>query len=153
MLPKHDNAVQVAGYSHLTKPSKKSLSKSLVIPMGEGYGRALREIPVICINNALSIVRRILNLAARKWRDEYGLTWLETPPLLSMHAQALSAVMGRAKRAVSGVARASGGNGIVQGQHGNTRTEGLPPEVELGNRSTGAGRQRISDPGGFWWSN
>ena len=36
------------------------------------------------INNALSIVRRILNLAARKWRDEYGLTWLGTPPLISM---------------------------------------------------------------------
>ncbi len=36
------------------------------------------------INNALSIVRRILNLAARKWRDEHGLTWLETSPLISM---------------------------------------------------------------------
>jgi integrase len=36
------------------------------------------------INNALSIARRILNLAARKWRDEHGLTWLETPPLISM---------------------------------------------------------------------
>lgn len=36
------------------------------------------------INNALSVVRRILILAARKWRDEYGLSWLETPPLLTM---------------------------------------------------------------------
>jgi len=36
------------------------------------------------INLALSVVRRILNLAARKWRDEHGLTWLGTPPLLSM---------------------------------------------------------------------
>ena len=36
------------------------------------------------INNALSIVRRILNLAARKWRDENGLTWLATSPLISM---------------------------------------------------------------------
>lgn len=36
------------------------------------------------ISNALSIVRRILNLAARKWRDEHGLTWLDTPPLISM---------------------------------------------------------------------
>jgi integrase len=36
------------------------------------------------INNALSIVRRILNLASRKWRDEHGLTWLGTPPLISM---------------------------------------------------------------------
>jgi len=36
------------------------------------------------INNGLEVVRRILNRAARKWRDEHGLTWLETSPLLSM---------------------------------------------------------------------
>jgi integrase len=36
------------------------------------------------INNYVEIVRRLLNLAARKWRDDNGLTWLETPPLLSM---------------------------------------------------------------------
>ncbi len=36
------------------------------------------------INLALSVVRRILNLAARLWRDENGLTWLETPPLIQM---------------------------------------------------------------------
>ena len=36
------------------------------------------------VNNGLEVVRRILNLAARKWRDERGLTWLETPPLLTM---------------------------------------------------------------------
>lgn len=36
------------------------------------------------INLALSVVRRILNLCARKWRDdEIGLTWLETAPLIS----------------------------------------------------------------------
>jgi integrase len=35
------------------------------------------------INNALSVVRRILNLAARKWRDESGKTWLETAPLIT----------------------------------------------------------------------
>ena len=36
------------------------------------------------INTALSVARRILNLAARRWRDEHGLTWLETPPLITM---------------------------------------------------------------------
>jgi integrase len=37
------------------------------------------------INNALSVVRRILNLAARKWRDVLtGKTWLETAPLIEM---------------------------------------------------------------------
>ena len=36
------------------------------------------------INNGLEVVRRILNRAARRWRDDSGLTWLETPPLLTM---------------------------------------------------------------------
>lgn len=36
------------------------------------------------INLSLEIVRRVLNLCARKWRDDNGLTWLETAPLLSM---------------------------------------------------------------------
>lgn len=32
------------------------------------------------INIVLSRVRRVLRLAAMKWRDENNLTWLETPP-------------------------------------------------------------------------
>lgn len=36
------------------------------------------------INLALEVVRRILNLAARSWRDEFGITWLETAPLITM---------------------------------------------------------------------
>jgi len=36
------------------------------------------------INLALSVVRRILNLAARLWRDGNGMTWLDTPPLIQM---------------------------------------------------------------------
>lgn len=36
------------------------------------------------INLGLGIVRRILNLAARSWRDEDGKTWLDTPPLITM---------------------------------------------------------------------
>jgi|SRR5215510_11030658 len=35
------------------------------------------------INLALGVVRRILKLAARSWRDESGRTWL-APPLLTM---------------------------------------------------------------------
>jgi len=34
------------------------------------------------VNKELSVVRRILNLAARVWRDENGLTWLGTAPLI-----------------------------------------------------------------------
>ncbi|MGD9787480.1 MAG: tyrosine-type recombinase/integrase [Sulfuricellaceae bacterium] len=36
------------------------------------------------INLGLGLVRRILNLAARSWRDEDGKTWLEMPPLITM---------------------------------------------------------------------
>jgi integrase len=36
------------------------------------------------VNLGIGLTRRILNLAARKWRDENGRTWLETPPLLTM---------------------------------------------------------------------
>ncbi len=36
------------------------------------------------VNLALGIVRRILNLAARDWRDENGMTWLVTPPLITL---------------------------------------------------------------------
>ena len=46
--------------------------------------RRTRGIKTKSINLALSVVRRILNLAARLWRDENGLTWLETAPLIQM---------------------------------------------------------------------
>jgi integrase len=46
--------------------------------------RRVAKIKSKSINNALSVVRRILNLASRKWRDEHGLTWLLTAPLISM---------------------------------------------------------------------
>jgi integrase len=36
------------------------------------------------VNRTLAVVRRILNLAARLWRDENGLSWLETPPLIQL---------------------------------------------------------------------
>lgn len=36
------------------------------------------------INLGLGLVRRILNLAARSWRDDEGKTWLETAPLITL---------------------------------------------------------------------
>lgn len=36
------------------------------------------------INRTLAVVRRILNLAARLWRDESGKTWLAESPLLQL---------------------------------------------------------------------
>jgi integrase len=36
------------------------------------------------INRTLAVVRRVLNLAARLWRDENGLSWLETAPMIQL---------------------------------------------------------------------
>lgn len=36
------------------------------------------------INQALAVVRRILNLSATKWRGQRGLTWLERAPKISL---------------------------------------------------------------------
>ena len=36
------------------------------------------------VNRTLAIVRRVLNLAARLWRDEHGLSWLGTPPMIQL---------------------------------------------------------------------
>ncbi len=36
------------------------------------------------INNALEVVRHILNLGASQWMDENGLTWLLTPPKIKL---------------------------------------------------------------------
>jgi integrase len=40
------------------------------------------------INHALQIVRRILNLAASEWVDEYGLTWLLVAPKIKLLPEA-----------------------------------------------------------------
>jgi len=45
--------------------------------LGEGRKRKT-------VNLALQVVRRICNLASRSWRDEFGKTWLETAPLITM---------------------------------------------------------------------
>jgi hypothetical protein len=36
------------------------------------------------VNRDLAVVRRILNLSARLWRDESDRSWLEMPPLIQM---------------------------------------------------------------------
>ncbi len=44
----------------------------------------LRPVTNKTVNLSLAIVRRILNLAARKRRGEEGRTWLQTAPLISL---------------------------------------------------------------------
>jgi integrase len=41
-----------------------------------------KEVKPGTINRDLAVVRRILNLAARSWREENGQGWLDSPPLL-----------------------------------------------------------------------
>jgi len=50
------------------------------------YRRARRADGVSAgtINKELSCVRRILNLAARVWRHDNGISWLDAPPLIEM---------------------------------------------------------------------
>ncbi len=47
-------------------------------------GRLAKGIRPKSINNALGVVRRILNLAAGSWHDENGLTWLGAVPKITM---------------------------------------------------------------------
>jgi integrase len=42
------------------------------------------RVAVGTVNRTLAVVRRVLNLAARKWRDDQGLTWLDTSPLIEL---------------------------------------------------------------------
>ena len=42
------------------------------------------RVAVGTINRSLAVVRRVLNLAARKWRDDRGLTWLDVAPLIDL---------------------------------------------------------------------
>ena len=42
------------------------------------------QVSLTTVNRSKEIVRRILNLAARSWRHENGMTWLETSPLITM---------------------------------------------------------------------
>jgi integrase len=46
--------------------------------------RRAKGIQTKSINLALSVVRRVLHPAARLWRDDNRLTWLETAPLIQL---------------------------------------------------------------------
>lgn len=47
-------------------------------------GRRKDEVSMRTINHGLKIVRRILNLAASEWMDEFGLTWLNSAPKIKL---------------------------------------------------------------------
>lgn len=41
-------------------------------------------VAIATVNRSFEVVRRILNLCARKWRHPNGISWLETAPLIEM---------------------------------------------------------------------
>ena len=45
------------------------------------------HVSLTTVNRTKEVVRRILNLAARSWRHENGMTWLETSPLITIDAK------------------------------------------------------------------
>jgi hypothetical protein len=102
------------------------------------------------INNALGLVRRILNLSARLWRDEHGLTWLENAPLIQLlpdsTARESYVGLGRAAAVVSGTAGSSDPDVSVQGQHGMSRTGSVRIALGMGSASAGVEELGVYHP-------
>lgn len=67
---------------YLGKMSIDSIHMGTLQPFIEG--RRKEEIKTRTINHGLQVVRRILNLAATEWMDEFGLTWLATAPKIKL---------------------------------------------------------------------
>lgn len=61
--------------------ARKATLRKIRISKDEHIMRPLKNKTV---NLTLGVVRRILNLAARRWRDDDGRAWLQTAPLISM---------------------------------------------------------------------
>lgn len=86
-------------YSHKTSIERDATCLSAVMPfigqyyledIHDGTMRAYIEHRRACghksstVKRDMAVIRRILRLAAQSWRDEYGLSWLEVPPLLQI---------------------------------------------------------------------
>ena len=68
--------------SHLRHYVKCEPSEHIERP--QRIKRKAQGVKSATVNRTLAITRRVLNLAARMWRDEHGLTWLETPPMIQL---------------------------------------------------------------------
>ena len=70
------------------------------------------------INHGLKIVRRVLNLAAQEWMDEYGLTWRASAPKVKLLPDTNKRpTLGRAEQALPALARSPGADGTLRRQH------------------------------------
>ncbi len=63
---------------YIGKMSLESINMGSLQPFIES--RRQDKVKTRTINHGLQVVRRILNLAASEWMDEYGLTWLANAP-------------------------------------------------------------------------
>lgn len=67
---------------HIGKMSLDSIHMGSLQPFVDF--RRKEEVKTRTINHGLQVVRRILNLAATEWIDEFGLTWLATSPKIKL---------------------------------------------------------------------
>ena len=113
------------------------------------YRRARRADGVSAgtINKELSCIRRILNLAARVWRHDNGMSWLEAPPLIEMEQgagkEALSTQLGGTGSFLPRATRAPPTYCLVQGEYGLQETGSIATQMELGSAGTRARYKRI----------
>lgn len=70
-------AIPVIGHMPLEQIHSGTLEKFVAIRKKAGLKN-------VTINRDLVIIRRVLTLAARLWRDEFGNSWLMAPPLIPL---------------------------------------------------------------------
>lgn len=101
------------------------------------------------INLGLSAVRRVLNLAARKWRDENGRTWLEAAPLITLlplvgqQREPRPINLGRAASVATTAARSSGADGPLRSADWRTRRRCVRSAMGVGNPGARIGALRV----------
>jgi hypothetical protein len=125
------------------------LHNDTLVPFIEARRRA--ELATGTINKDLSVVRRILNLAARVWRDESGLSWLSAPPLIQMlkgpRRRPYPLSWDEQTLLFKEAAGLLGAHVPVQSERGASRARGLPVTVGLGDPRAGARDERVRDSG------
>lgn len=76
-VPHLTSVMPYIGHLELSRVHQGTLQPWIDARLADGKAAAT-------VNRGLAVVRRILNLAARLWRDEHGLTWLAEAPLIQM---------------------------------------------------------------------
>lgn len=141
--------------THVDDESLSPYIKDKLKPSRASTGKVKPGVTPRTVNIALEKVIRILNLCARKWRDEEKRPWLDTVPMINKldekrSRRPLPAFVGRAIAAVLGTAGPPAPNGALQGQLRLSGARSGQAEVGLGDPGTGVGYQRVPDSFGLW---